>query len=122
MTWLLAVALTTRAREISACITPFGLYSYSVMSFGLRNAPAIFQRLMNRVVAGLTGCAVYLDDVVIYADTWEEHLSRIQALFERLAAGRLTINLAKCEFAQATVTYLGKVVGGRVKCVLFRLK
>ena len=112
------VPLTSRAREISAFITPFGLYSYSVMSFGLRNAPATFQRLMNRVVAGLTGCAVYLDDVVIYADTWEEHLSRIQALFERLAAGRLTINLAKCEFAQATVTYLGKMVGqGEVRPV-----
>uniref|UniRef100_A0A674E7Q6 Gypsy retrotransposon integrase-like protein 1 n=1 Tax=Salmo trutta TaxID=8032 RepID=A0A674E7Q6_SALTR len=112
------VPLTSRAREISAFITPSGLYSYSVMSFGLRNAPATFQRLMNRVVAGLAGCAVYLDDVVIYADTWEEHLSRIQALFGRLAAGHLTINLAKCEFAQATVTYLGKVVGqGEVRPV-----
>jgi hypothetical protein len=71
---------------------------------------------MNRVVSGLSWCAVYLDDVVIYEDTWEEHLSRIQALFDRLAAGRLTINLAKCKFAQATVTYLGKVVGQSEVC------
>ena len=58
------VPLTPRAREISSFIIPFGLFSYSVMSFGLRNAPAMFQRLMNTLVAGLNGYAVYLDDVV----------------------------------------------------------
>ena len=81
------------------------------MSFGLRNAPATFQRLMNLVVSGLDGCAVYLDDVVIYSDTWEEHLVHIRKLFDRLKDARLTVNLAQCEFAEATVTYLGKVVG-----------
>lgn len=112
------VPLTKRAREISAFITPSGLYSYTVMPFGLRNAPATFQRLMNRVVSGLSGCAVYLDDVVVYSDTWEEHVQRIGALFKRLVWANLTVNLAKCEFARATVTYLGKVVGqGRVRPV-----
>ncbi|XP_027894500.1 uncharacterized protein LOC114157600 [Xiphophorus couchianus] len=105
------VPLSERAREISAFITPFGLFSYSVMSFGLRNAPATFQRLMNMVVSGLEGCAVYLDDVVVFSDTWKEHLARVRKLFERLAEAHLTINLSKCEFAKATVTYLGKVVG-----------
>ena len=112
------VPLSKRAQEISAFITPSGLYSYSVMSFGLRNAPAMFQRLMNRVVAPLEGCAVYLDDVVIYSNTWESHLDRIRALFRRLSWAGLTVNLAKCEFARATVTYLGKVVGqGHVRPV-----
>ncbi|KAL2080855.1 hypothetical protein ACEWY4_022708 [Coilia grayii] len=110
------VPLSARAQEVSAFITPTGLYSYTVMSFGLRNAPATFQRLMNMVVSGLKGCAVYLDDAVTYSDTWPEHLNRIRALFARLADARLTINLAKCEFAQATVEYLGKVVGqGQVR-------
>lgn len=103
--------LTSRAQEISAFITPSGLFFYKVMSFGLRNAPATFQRLMNRVIAGLKGCAVYLYDLVIYSDTWSEHLCRIRALFDRLAVANLTVNLSKCEFAKATVTYLGKVVG-----------
>lgn len=112
------VPLTARAQEISSFITPFGLYSYTVMSFGLRNAPATFQRLMNRVTAGLEGCAVYLDDIVVYSDTWDQHLIRIRALFERLSDAKLTVNLAKCEFARATVTYLGKVVGmGKVRPV-----
>ncbi len=58
------VPLSQRAQEISSFVIPSGLYSYRVMSFGLRNAPATFQRLMNRVVSGLEGCAVYLDDLV----------------------------------------------------------
>jgi len=72
------------------------------MSFGLRNAPATFQRLMNKVVCGLDGCAVYLDDVVVYNESWEEHLNRVKALFDRLLWAHLTINLAKCEFANST--------------------
>ena len=112
------VPLSQRACEIAAFITPTGLYSYTVMPFGLRNAPATFQRLMNRVIGNLQGCAVYLDDVVVYSDTWEEHLGRIRELFSRLAEARLTVNLAKCEFARATVTYLGRVVGqGQVRPV-----
>ncbi|XP_063050317.1 uncharacterized protein LOC134445162 [Engraulis encrasicolus] len=79
------VPLSPRAQEISAFITPSGLYSYTRMSFGLRNAPATFQRLMNRVVSGLEGCAVYLDDVVVVSNDWEEHLARIRALFGRLS-------------------------------------
>lgn len=71
----------------------------------------MFQRLMNTVVSGLEGCAVYLDDVVVYSDTWSQHVDRIRNLFARLRDASLTVNLAKCEFAKATVTYLGKVVG-----------
>ena len=112
------VPLTPRVQEISAFITPSGLFSYNVMGFGLHNTPATLQRLMNMVVKGLDGCAVYLDDVVIYSNTWDDHLSHIQDLFERLEKANLTINLAKCEFAKAMVTYLGKVVGqGHVRPV-----
>lgn len=105
------VPLTRRAQEISSFITPSGLYSYKVMSFGLRNAPATFQRLMNRVVSGLEGCAVYLDDLVVFSDSWDLHLQRLHAVLMRLSEASLTVNLAKCDFARATVTYLGKVVG-----------
>ncbi len=117
------VPLSVRAREICSFVTPSGLYSYTVMPFGLRNAPATFQRLMNKVVRGLEGCAVYLDYVVVFSDTWDEHLERVRALFDRLLWARLTINLAKCEFAKATVTYLGKVVGqGEVRTIQEKVK
>ncbi len=73
---------------------------------------------MNRIIGDMQGCAVYLDDVVIYSDTWDVHLERVRELFTRLAEVRLTVNLAKCEFARATVTYLGRVVGqGQVRPV-----
>lgn len=116
------VPLTPRAQEISSFITPTGLYSYLVMPFGLKNAPSTFQRLMNRVLSGLEGCAAYLDDVVVCGDTWPQHVQRLEALFDRLAQATLTVNLAKCEFAKATVTYLGKVVGqGQVKPVMAKV-
>ena len=81
------------------------------MPFGLKNAPATFQRLMNRVVAGLAGCAVYLDDLVVYSDSWFSHMQRVRVLLYRLAEATLTVYLAKCMFACETVTYLGRVVG-----------
>lgn len=111
------ILLTERAKEISSFITPSGLLSYTVMSFGLRNAPATFQHLMNMVVAGLEGCAVYLNDV-IYSDTWEEHLACVKQLFDRLSDARLTMNLAQCKFAKAIVVYLGKVVGQGKVCAV----
>ncbi len=116
------VPLSKCVQEISAFVTPSGLYSYKVMPFGLKNAPTTFQRLMNHVVSGLTGSAVYLNDLVISGDTWHSHLERIHALFDRLAEAWLTINLAKRDFTGATVQYLGRMVGqGQVAPVQARL-
>lgn len=82
------------------------------MPFGLGNALATFQRLMAPMVVGdLEGCSVYLDDVVVFSDAWDVHLDRIVKLFAHAAQAGLTINLAKCDFAKATVSYLGRVVG-----------
>ena len=81
------------------------------MPYGLRNAPATFQRLMDRVTDGLTHCVVYIDDVVIYDTTWEEHVANVDALFARLHEAGLVVNLDKCEFVQARVQYLGYRVG-----------
>ncbi|XP_076040903.1 uncharacterized protein LOC143025315 [Oratosquilla oratoria] len=105
------VRLTERSRAISAFVTPEGLYEFSVLPFGLRNAPATFQRLMNRLTAGMDGVRCYLDDIVVFGDTWELHLSRLKSLLAVLAANNLTVNLAKSEFGHARVTFLGHVVG-----------
>ena len=112
------VPLTERAKEISAFVTPDGLYQYKVMPFGMKNSPASFQRLINKVIAGLHGCEAYIDDVVIYSDTWQACLQIIRTFFDRLTEAKLTINLSKSEFAQAQASYLGHVVGkGKVKPV-----
>ena len=105
------VPLTKRSVEISAFVTPDGLYQYKVMPFGMKNSSATFQRLMNSIIMELEGCDVYIDDLIIYSDTWEEHILRIRALFKKLREARLTINLGKSEFGKGQVTYLGHVVG-----------
>lgn len=112
------VPLTARASEISAFVTPDNFLQYKVMAFGMRNAPATFQRLMREVLSGVTDCEAYLDDIVIYSSTWRDHVEKLNCVFDRSAAANLTLNLAKCDFAKAVVTYLGKKVGqGQVRPV-----
>lgn len=106
------VPLTERAKEISAFVTPDDFLQYTVMAFGMCNAPATFQRLMNVVLSGLSFCRAYLDDLVICSSSWGEHVDHLGRVFERLQEDNLTVNLSKCEFGKATVTYLGKQVGG----------
>lgn len=105
------VSLTEEAKQISAFITPDGLYQYLVMPFGMRNAPGTFQRMINQVVRGLNHVRAYLDDLVIFNESWREHVSDLRELFSRLEAAKLTVNLAKCHFAHATINYLGHEVG-----------
>ncbi len=66
---------------------------------------------MRIVLAGLENCEAYLDDIVVYSCDWEQHLISLYSVFERLSDASLTLNLAKCEFGKAGVTYLGKCVG-----------
>ncbi len=88
------------------------------MAFGLRNAPANFQRLVNIVLHDVPNCNAFLDDLVLYSLSWTEHVCLLRKVFERLVKANLTLNLAKCEFGKATVTYLGMEVGqGQVRPV-----
>ena len=105
------VGLTPRARAVSAFVTHKGLFECKVMPFGMKNAAATFQRLMNLVTQDLEGCVVYIDDVIIYSDDWQTHLDRIRRLFEALRRAGLVINLKKSDFARAKVVYLGHEVG-----------
>ncbi|XP_066937358.1 uncharacterized protein [Macrobrachium rosenbergii] len=105
------VPLSSRAREISAFVTPFGLYECKVMPFGMKNAACTFQRLMNRVICGLEGTEIYIDDLVVYSNDWVTHMVRLRKVFEALRSAGLVVNLAKCELGQAKVCYLGHEVG-----------
>ena len=105
------VPLSERARPISAFITPDGLWQWRVMPFGLRNAPATFQRLMAHLIRDLNGVRCYLDDIVVFSDSWEQHLERLKSLFSTLAAANLTVNLKKSTFGSSSVTFLGHQVG-----------
>ena len=105
------IPLTDRAKRLSAFVTPEGLYQYKVMPFGMKNSPATFQRLINSTINGIKDCEAYIDDIVCHSETWQEHLSTIEELFIRLGDAELTVNLTKCEFVQACVTFLGHKVG-----------
>ena len=117
------VPLSPRAKEISAFVTPTGLYQYNVMPFGMKNSQATFQRMMHNVLRDLKGVDVYVDDIVVYNNTWEEHVSTLYALFDRLTEAKLTVNLGKSDFGQAKVVYLGHVVGqGEVSPIAAKIK
>jgi len=96
----------------TAFTTPFGLYQFRVMPFGLCGAPATFQRLMDSVIRGLSEfSAAYLDDLVIFSKTWEDHLRHIELVLRRLCDAGLTAKPGKCQFGMTKCTYLGHVVG-----------
>ncbi|XP_064080620.1 uncharacterized protein LOC135197485 [Macrobrachium nipponense] len=105
------VPLADGSRHLTAFSTPSGHYQCRVMPFGLKNAPSCFQRLMNEVLAGIPNCVVYLDDIVIFANSWEEHLKILAQVFQALQQANLVVNLRKCQFGVAEITYLGHVVG-----------
>lgn len=108
--WQVGVAEEDQAK--TAFATRRGLFEYKVMPFGLVNAPASFQRAMNLILHGLTWrtCLVYLDDIIVFSATFEEHLSRLDEVLSRLAAANIRIKLSKCQFCADTVNYLGHVV------------
>ena len=106
------VGLTDAAKEKSAFCTTSGLFQFNVMPFGLANAPATFQRLMERVLTGLQWdiCLVYLDDVIVFSPTLEGHFDRLAQVFARIRSAGLKLKPTKCHLLQRQVGYLGHVV------------
>ncbi|XP_051155718.1 uncharacterized protein LOC127278183 [Leptopilina boulardi] len=90
-----------------------GHFEYKRMPMGIKNAPPTFQRLLNNVLGGMldSEAFVYLDDIIIYSDTLEEHDRRARRLFSRLRAANLKLQPDKCEFLKKEVAYLGHIVG-----------
>ena len=88
---------------------PLGFYECETMPFGATNAPATFQRLMEDCLGDLNmnWCIVYLDDVIVYSKTPEEHLERFEAVFQKLSNAGLKLKPSKCSFFKNKITYLG---------------
>ena len=85
------------------------LFEPNVMPFGSKNAPSTFQRLMDKILRGLTWkqCLVYIDDILVFAGTFEEHCRRSNAVLDRIGAAGLKLKPSKCEFGMQEVNYLG---------------
>ena len=109
------IKLTEDARAKSAFASRYGLYEFLVMPFGLTNAPATFQRMMDLVLSGLTWveCMVYLDDIIIYSDTWSEHLVRLEHVLKRLREFKLVAKIEKCKFGRESLPFLGHIISAQ---------
>ena len=103
------IAMDERDQEKTAFVTPMGIYEYTRMPFGLCNAPATFQRLMQRCLGDQCYQTVlcYLDDVLVFSETFEEHLERLEMVLQRLQSIGLKLKSSKCHFLQSEVLYLG---------------
>lgn len=107
------IKMSTADAPKTAFSTPYGHYEFQRMPFGLKNAPATFQRLMDQVLTGLQGneLFVYLDDIVLYSSSLREHEIKFERLAARLRAANLKLQPDKCEFLRREVMYLGHIIG-----------
>ena len=99
-------------RDKTAFTTARGQFRFKVLPFGLCNAPSTFQRIMDQTLRGLLhkNCLVYLDDIIIYSETFEGHLVHLRQVFERLRKANLKLKPGKCYIGRRQVKYLGHVV------------
>ena len=90
--------MATEDRCKTAVCTPFGLYEYNTMPFGLKCARATFQRYMDTIFGNLTFCCTYIDDILIYSDDAEQHKAHLQQIFKLIKDNNLIINEDKCVY------------------------
>ena len=104
------IALGKDSRAKTAFVIPFGKYEILKVPFGLAHAPAYFQHLMNQVLDNCNFTMTYLDDIIIFSDTEEEHLAHIEEIFRRLEAADLKMKRSKCDFFKKHIHYLGHLI------------
>jgi len=110
------VPLSNDTREKFAFVTPFGLFEFLVMPFGMKTSVATFSRLMTKALHGLEAVMSYFDDIIIFTKTWEEHLVVILNVFERFRDIGISIRPSKCMLGENEAPLLGYIVGnGQIK-------
>lgn len=106
------IEMDENSRQKTAFSTDLGHYEFLRMPFGLKNAPATFQRAMNSILGDLIGkiCYVYLDDVIVFGRCLKSHLMNLEKVLERLENANLKIQLDKCEFLKRNCEFLGHTI------------
>ena len=106
------MVLSEESRPKSTFVSSFGKWEFKRCPFGLAQAPAYFQRLVNEVLSGLTFAFGYLDDILVFSPDMESHLEHLRILFERLQSTDLKLKDVKCNFLKKHIQYLGHIVSG----------
>ncbi|KAL2087982.1 hypothetical protein ACEWY4_016810 [Coilia grayii] len=106
------IPMAEKDKQKTAFCTPFGLFEFNRMPFGLCNSPSMFQRLMERIFGDerFNSLLLYLDDIVIFSSSFDTHLQRLRMVLGRLEKYNLKLKLDKCHFFQTEVRYLGHVI------------
>ena len=110
------VKMSEKARQYTAfTVGSMGMYEFLCMLYGLCNVPATFQRLMQNCLGelNLTYTLIYLDDVIVYSRTEEEHLTRLRAMFKRFRESGLKLKPSKCNFFRTEINYLGHTMSAK---------
>ena len=105
--WI-AVPIAPQDRPLTGFVTSQGHFQWRYMAFVLRNVPATFSRLLTKVFKGLEEfCEPHLDDLMVFSNTWQNHIAHLNQVFDRIRLANLTLNLNKFEFANAQLHFLG---------------
>ena len=95
---------------LTAITTTFGLFEYLYMPFGLRNASATFQRFIDQVLQGMSNAIAFVDDIIVFSNSPDEHVNHLNELFSRLKNFGVIVNPTKSQFALSKLQFLGHVV------------
>lgn len=101
------LCLDETSKELTTISTTKGLFRYTRLVYGLKSAPAIFQRIIDSLLYSIEGVVVFMDDILITASTREQHLERLETVLGKLADAGLKVSKDKCEFFAESVSYLG---------------
>ncbi|CAF4246300.1 unnamed protein product [Rotaria sp. Silwood2] len=105
------IPINNSDKEKTAFVTPFGLYQFNVLPMGLRNSPPTFQKVMTDTLKACRHfCLVYLDDIIVFSQSFSDHLDHLKRVFSALGARSLVLNPPKCEIAVPQIDYLGHTI------------
>ena len=104
------ITLGESSRAKTVLVTPFGKYKFLMVSFGLAQAPAYFQLLMNKVLKGLKFVMTYLDNIIIFSENESQHLEHLETVFSHLREAGLKMKWSKCDFFKSEIHYLGHLI------------
>ena len=106
-----SIPLTERAKDKSTFSSHLGAFKFNVMPFGMKNSPAIFCSLIDKVLKDASSFATaYMDDIIVFSHTLEEHMRHLEEVFERLRTHKLRLKLKKCQFLKPETKYLGFII------------